>query len=387
MRISLSMLRWLSAGILALVTLAVLLLAAVPAYADTGTYKINEYIVTLEPRNDGRVLITVAQQWEVLSGSIPWVTVGLPNRYFEIQSSGAAVRSASDGSGGGFYGVRLDLDKDYQPGQIFNVTFTVLQSHILERLTDQNMWRIDFQPGWYDSASIGYLEVRIISPVDYGSYSNVNPPPVVKGNIITWAKTNMSPGQRLDIKVESVDGSFLTATEPAVSSGFKLGTGFWVFVIILVLVGLMIVWRISAGRKEREAYIRSKATAIEDEMAKNPDKKKEIEDKFKEHLANDNLQADAQGRYYDRGFGGYVSPAIWWAILASPNRSFFGTPNSGNTTPPVHHTNPGCVHSCACVSCACACACACAGGGAAGCSRKTLHEFRKNQTKEVSTKS
>jgi hypothetical protein len=367
------MLRRLSAGILSLIILAVLLLAAIPAYADTGTYKINDYVVTLEPQNDGRVLITVQQQWQVLSGSIPWVTVGLPNRYFEIKGSNGAVRSVSDGSGGGFYGVRLDLDKDYQPGQIFNVSFTVLQGHILERLPDQGIWRIDYEPGWYDYASIGRLQINIISPVDYGSYASVSPPPVVTGNTLTWEKTNLSPGQRLDIKVESTDGSFLTTTEPAVSSGLKLGTGFWVFVVIIVLVGLMIVWRISAGRKEREAYIRSKATAIESEMATNPEKKKEVDEKFQEYIEKKNIQPDEQGRYYDRSYGGYVSPAIWWAVLASQQNR--------NVPPARPGSSSGCVHSCACVSCACACACACAGGGAAGCSRKTLHEFRNKQTK------
>jgi hypothetical protein len=375
------MLRRLSAGILALVILAVLLLAAVPAYADTGTYQINDYIVTLEPQNDGRVLITIEQEWQVLSGSIPWITVGLPNQYFEIKGSDGAARSVSDGSGSGFYGVRIDLDKDYQSGQTFNIEFTVLQGHILERLTDEKMWRIDYTPGWYDRASTGRLEVSLISPVAYESYSRVEPAPAVSGNIISWERTNLGAGQRLDIRVESVDGSFLTATEPAAAGG-GLSKTFWIIVGIVVAVGLLIIWRVSAGRKEREAYIRSKATAIEDQMAKDPEKKKEVEEKFEEYVEKKNLRADEQGRFYDRSYGGYISPAIWWAILATQNRNMINPP--GGTT--GHNTRPGCVSSCACVSCACACACACAGGGAAGCSRKTLHEFRTCQGREIEEK-
>jgi len=58
-----------------------------PAHAaDTGTYRISDYIITLEPQNDGQVRITVEQQWQVLSGDIPWVTVGLPNENFSIEN-------------------------------------------------------------------------------------------------------------------------------------------------------------------------------------------------------------------------------------------------------------------------------------------------------------
>jgi hypothetical protein len=379
------MLRRLSAGILVLaglIILAVLPLAVVPVYADTGTYKINDYVVTLVPQNDGRVLITVEQKWQVLSGSIPWVTVGLPNHYFEIQDFSGAASSVSDGSGSGFYGVRVDLDKDYQPGQTFNIKFTVLQGHIIDRLPDQSLWRIDYTPGWYDYATIDHLKVSIISPVPYESYLSTSPLLVVAGNTLSWEKTNLGPGQRLDVKVESADGSFLTAAEPDVSSGSGgggLGTGFWIIVGIVVVIGLLVVGSVAWNRKQQEAYIRSKATAIEDEMAKNPEKQKEVDEKFKEYVEKKNLEPDAQGRYFDRSRGDYITPAIWWAILASQQRNNVITPPGSSGA--SHTTRPGCV-SCACVSCACACACACAGGGAAGCSRKTLHEFRMSQTKK-----
>jgi hypothetical protein len=251
MRISLSVLRRLSAGILALV---VLLLVAAPVSADTGTYQINDYIVTLEPQNDGRVLITVEQEWQVLSGSIPWITVGLPNQDFEIRNFEGDVTGVSDGSGGGFYGVELKLDKDYQPGSTFNIKFTVLQNGLLERLTDENKWRIGYTPGWYDRASIGRLQVKLISPVAYDTYSAATPAPTVTGNTFTWGRTNVSPGGRLDIIVESVDGSFLTKETPALASSGGLGSGFWIFVIIIVVVGLLIVWGIRQSEETGRIY-------------------------------------------------------------------------------------------------------------------------------------
>jgi hypothetical protein len=360
------MLRWLSAGIL---VLALLLLAVASVSADTGTYKINNYIVTLEPQNDGRVLITVEQQWEVLSGSIPWVTVGLPNNKFEIRDFSGDVSRVSNGSSGGFYGVRVDLDEDYQPGQTFNLKFTVLQGNLLERLTDENKWRINYTPGWYDRAAIGHLQVNLISPVSYQTYITSNPMPAVNGNVVTWERTNVNPGGRLDIKVESADGSFLTAEEPKTSSGKGLGTGFYVVIGIIVVIGLLIVSKIRQTRKQRDEDIRRRATAIEQEMSKDPLKKQAVEEDFKEYVEKKKLQPDAQGRYYDSGYGGYMTPWIWAAVISSQHRPASPSPSSHT------HTRPSCV-ACACVSCACACACACAGGGAAGCSRKTLHECR-----------
>ncbi len=364
MRISLSMLRWLSAGIL---VLAVLLLAATPVFADTGTYKINNYVVTMEPQNDGRVLITVEQQWQVLSGDIPWVTVGLPNQNFEVKDFNGDVSKVSADNGGGFYGVRVDLNNDFQPGQTFNIKFTVLQGHILQRNTQQGTWSVQYTPGWYDQAPVAHLQVNFISPVSYQTYNSISPTPAVNGNILTWERNNINPGGRVDISVESTDGSFLTANEPKTGGG--LSTTFWVVIGIIVVVGLLIFWRVSAGKKEREAYIRSKATAIEAEAEKDPTKKQAIAEDFKDYIDKKKLQPDAQGRYYDPAYGNYMTPWIWAAIISNQNRSMMTPPSSSCVS------RPSCV-SCACVSCACACACACAGGGAAGCSRKTLHQCR-----------
>jgi hypothetical protein len=89
MRILSRMLRWLPAGICTLIAFT---LIATPAHADTGTYRITDYIVQLEPQNDGSVRITIEQDWVVNSGSIPWVTVGLPNSHFAIEGQGGAVK-------------------------------------------------------------------------------------------------------------------------------------------------------------------------------------------------------------------------------------------------------------------------------------------------------
>ncbi len=130
MRLS-AILPWrLSAGIFALILILAL---AVPLNAgDTGTYKLSDYVVTLEPQSSGQVKLTIEQQWQVLGGNIPWITVGLPNSSFSIVDySGAAARVSPENSGG-FTGVRIDLDQNYQASQNFQVKFTVLQSNLLE---------------------------------------------------------------------------------------------------------------------------------------------------------------------------------------------------------------------------------------------------------------
>ena len=249
MRISASMLRRLSAGIFALIFL---LAAVIPVLADTGTYGISNYIVTLEPQSSGKVKITVEQQWKVLSGDIPWVTVGLPNNNFSVENYSGAASKVSSANSNGFSGVRVDLDKDYQPGQTFDIKFTVLQGNLLERLTSDKKWRIDYTPGWYDRATIDLLQINLVSPVDYQTYSSVSPMPAsVNNNIITWDRLNLSPGSRFNVIVESTDGSFLSATASSGPSQSKgLGGTFFIIVAIIIVVGFLIFWGI---RKNRQA--------------------------------------------------------------------------------------------------------------------------------------
>jgi hypothetical protein len=357
----------LSAGILAIVFL---LLAVVPVFADTGTYKISDYVVTLEPQSDGQVRITVVQNWQVLSGDIPWITVGLPNKNFSIENYSGAASKVSAANGNGFTGVRVDLDKDYQPGQTFEIKFAVLQKNLLERLTSDKKWRINYTPGWYDRAPVDRLQISLVSPVDYQTYSSVSPmPSSVNSNFIIWERLNLSPGERFGIAVESTDGTFLLASVPTSSpQGGGLGKSFYVTVAIILVVGVLIFWGIRKNRQAMDARRKEQVLSIEEEMAADKHKKEEVEKGFESYVEKKNIMPDDQGRYYDRSYGDYITPAIWAGVIA-------GQFNRQDTNTSGTSYRPSCV-SCACVSCACACACACAGGGAAGCSRKTLHECR-----------
>jgi hypothetical protein len=359
MRVFKSMLRWLPAGIFALVLLVALALPA-SAAADTGTYQITNYVVTLEPQSSGQVRMTYQQEWKVISGQIPWITVGLANSNYTVDSFSEAVARVSTANSGGFTGVRVDLDKDYQPGESFKVQFVVLQADLVERMTSEKKWRINFTPGWYDNAITAHLQINLVSPVNTEAYSLLEPQPVTNNNTFTWEKSNVPGGARFNINVECLDGSFLSATVPVASQGPNIWVVVGIIAGILIVIYLLIVVAVRRRRQAQDADIKARVAATEKELKEDREKGKAAEKGFKEYVEEKGIKADEQGRYYDRSYGGYITPIIWMAVLSNQNRS----------------NQPQPTHTCACVSCACACACACAGGGAAGCSRKTLHECR-----------
>ena len=366
MRAFAAMLRWLSPGILAL---AAVLTVALPARADTGTYRILDYVTTLEPQSNGSVRITYEQTWQVLSGNIPWITVGLANANYSVQSWGGAAARVYGANSGGFVGVRADLDRTYLTGDKFSVKFVVLQNNLLERLTSEKKWRIDFTPGWYDNAEISHLGIRLVSPVSLDAYSLVRPVSTTSAEgVITWDRSNVARGGRFEIRVECLDGSFLSATTP----GAKKGPSPWPFVIgaiVVVAFIALIVAGVRRAKRARDAELKARIAATEQEMAQDKAKKEEVEKGFREYVIEKGMEPDAEGRYYDRGYGDYITPAIWAAVILSQQQQ--------RARDAAAAASGGYSCACACVSCACACACACAGGGAAGCSRKTLHECRE----------
>ena len=364
MRILNRVLRWLSAGICALI---VICLAVTPVLADTGTYGITDYRVRLEPQNDGNVKITITQDWVVNSGNIPWITVGLPNSHFAIEGKGDAANKVSADNSGGFTGVRIDLDKTYLPGETFRIQFTVLQSNLLERLPDQNQWRIAYTPGWYDNAMIDHMQINMVSPVDVGSYSSLVPQPdSTVNNIFTWEKTNLPPGAHFTVLVESPDGSFLTLPSKTIG-GSGLPTGIIILLVVAGVVVMLSIWAAIRAKQKRDEANTILIKETETELADDPQKKEKIEKGFEEYVDKKGIAPDEQGRYYDRSYGDYITPVIWAALLMR---------NNNNPRPPGTTGFIGTGHNCACacVSCACACACACAGGGAAGCTKKGFHE-------------
>ncbi len=363
MRVFKSMLRQLPAGIFGLILLLAAVLPAIAA--DTGTYEITDYVVTLEPQSSGQVRMTYQQEWKVLGGHIPWITVGTANSNFTVASYGEAASRVSAENSGGFTGVRVDLDKDYVSGESFKVQFVILQSNLLERLTQEKKWRINFTPGWYDNAVTDHLQINLVSPVNTETYSLLQPQPAIDNKTFTWVKANLSPGGRFNITVECLDGGFLSSTVPVKGQGPNTWVVVGIVAAILLGIYLLVTVLVRRYRQAKDAEITARIAATEKELAENKEKAEAAQKGFKEYVDEKGIQPDEQGRYYDRSYGGYITPIIWMAILSNQNRT---------VQQPTHSC------ACACVSCACACACACAGGGAAGCARKTLHECSECET-------
>jgi hypothetical protein len=362
--------------LIAAISFMALTLLPVPTYAaDTGTYEILNYTVELAPLSDGSVNMTYYQEWLCTGGHIPWVTVGTANSNFDIISTRGNVTSARDDSGGGWSGVRLTLDEDYTSGEKFTVSFSIVQRNLLERLTNEGKWRIDFTPGWYDNCVTDNLTITLNSPVPVGSYNFTPQPAQVIGNIVTW-QTGLARGETFNVRMESYDGSFLQPAEPT-------GPGFsWVWALIPVfIVGLFVVGIARSRRRERpstsEEYIFDEKGNLDDKLKEAKEKwdkdKKDTkfsdkeQARFDEFVAEKKLTPDINGNYYYNS--NFINPWIlFWALNSlsyrKPGMNVFTTRGAGTR-------GSSCIaHSCACVACACACACACAGGGAAGCAKK-----------------
>jgi hypothetical protein len=296
--------------------IGVICLAASVGWADTGTYRILAYRVRLAPHSDGTVQIDYYQTWRVESGHIPWITVGLPNANFKVQSSGLNARSVRDECEDGWSGVRINLDRDYRPGQTFEVQFTVKQRSLF--YSDAKNYWIAFSPGWYDRAPIDSLEIRIHSPAKLESVTAQPTPTAREGEELVWRRTGLAPGARAEVSI-TFPRNVLTQpipnavdVEPLSPQEDKLWSAVSTIVFIVVIVLLLLLLRALGHR--------------------------------------------AGGRYT----GGSISHGG-------------GSGGGGRVRTGGGGGFGGGGFSCACACVSCACACACAGGGGAGCSRKATH--------------
>ncbi len=276
------------------------------ATADTGTYEISEYRVTLVPLEDGVVEITYYQEWRVTGGNIPWITVGTANRRFTVlpDSAGGSARSVTPKSSGNWSGVHIALDREYLPGEIFEVSFKIRQRGLFYQA--DTGYRLDFIPGWYDRGKIGNLTVALEFFTELTGVSAGPEPSETAPQQLVWERTNLQPGERFRVGVTFPPTLFPDNIELAETSPYDKQGGsrvspvvgsllFFAFLVVIVVI----------------LFVCAKG-----------------------------------GRGSDYGGGGNVSIAG------------------------IHAATGGRVVSCACACVACACACACAGGGAAGCDRK-----------------
>jgi|Deesub1362A_J573_1020465.scaffolds.fasta_scaffold00022_141 hypothetical protein len=300
-----------------LISISVFFILFVYSYADTGKYRILSYKVYLTPRSDGRVEIEYYQKWLVTDGYIPWITVGTANSNYQIypeRNKGNIYRIYSNNSTN-WSGIKIELDKNYLPGETFEVGFTIIQSRLF--YADEENYRLDFTPGWYDRAITEKLtiSVRIFAPID--KVRATPPPTKIEDENLIWEVFNLGKGQKFNISI-SIPKNFIPNINPQVLKIKYTGTqaGDWLSIFIFFIIFFVFTIIIIILSKTRR-YGRG-------------------------------------GIIYTGGYRG-----------GSSGRTTGGGGGFG-----------GRASSCACACVSCACACACAGGGGAGCTKKLF--FPKN---------
>ncbi|MCJ7786424.1 MAG: hypothetical protein MUP41_21045 [Desulfobacterales bacterium] len=291
-------------------------------FADTGTYRILDYKVDLTPRSDGTVDIQYYQKWLVTGGNIPWITVGTPNDNFSIVGyGGAAIRITSVGQGG-WSGVRLDLDSDYQASQVFEVSFTIAERGLF--YADSQNYRLDFTPGWYDRATTDTLRISVKFFAKLETVKASPEPSLTSGEEIVWVKNNLGKGERFSISISFPQKLFPSMTGTINKTNLKESpnAGNIIFTImVMIVLAIIIIAAVLAPPSRRRPY--------------------------------------SGGRIF---YGGFFGGGSGKGGGIGGDKSTGGGGGFG-----------GASISCACACVSCACACACAGGGGAGCSRKVGH--------------
>lgn len=322
--------------------------AALPAYADTGTYNISEYRIVLSPQSDGAVEAEYSQTWEVTGGHIPWVTVGMPNSSYAILDYGGAASSVTPADEGTWSGVRVDLDRDYRRGETFTFNFRVNLTKVAysrgENVT------ISFTPGWYDRAETRDLSIELKGPESPDLLLQVSPEPSVReGGRLIW-RTSLGRGERFKIQLVYNAAAFPDFVTKGAGPGGRVKSDEYggygeaarngeagdgeavaspaVSAIVLIVVIIIFVLMIDAAKR---------------------------------------------GGY--RGRRGIFYGSYGWPTIFGSSRSGKGSDPSPGKRSGGGGGFGGRASGCACVACACACvscacACACAGGGGAGCARK-----------------
>ncbi|HPU61660.1 MAG TPA: hypothetical protein PK300_05920 [Bacillota bacterium] len=320
-----------------------------PVFADTGTYKIKDYAVEITPQPDGSWVAYYTQEWEVLSGSIPWVTVGLPNANYEVISwTGAATQVKPDNQGA-WSGVYVQLDNDYRRGESFNFGFKVIQQRVAYPKEGSHV-EFSFTPGWYDNSPVERMTITLDNPWSPEDLRYTSPTPTEQhDNKIVWV-TSLRPGQRFNVDFAFSPEVFTELRQtPRGSMPGASGEGEEMFdaaiigFIILFIFILLFLIIISAILRSRRRYYRPR-----------------------------------RGIYYGtpKPFVAPV-PAVPGTRLRRVPGKKGESPKSGDSKKSgsggggFGGRSSGCYCvSCACACVSCACACACAGGRGAGCAQK-----------------
>lgn len=221
---------------------------------DTGTYEIEDYTVTMAPKQNGSVEITYYQKWRVTGGHIPWITVGMANPAFSLihERTGKNITGIKAQNSRSWSGVRITLDKDYRAGETFEVEFAVLQNRLFYAHTEG--YRLHFIPGWYDRAVIKRMTIILNFFTRLEGVSAKPKPDLVESQSLSWEKFELRKGFKYPISIV-FPKSLFPGKIPIVSSKKASKSGSIIpVVIVFSLLGFFIILIIAAiaGSRKNE---------------------------------------------------------------------------------------------------------------------------------------
>lgn len=123
--------------------------------------EIQEERIYIETRADGSLDIRYHIRWKVLDssseGPLNWVKIGIPNVYVEnMEALSDTIQKISYYGSGGDY-VRLDLDRDYEAGEVVEMDFSIHQHRMYRE--EGGRYVYEFTPGWFDEMEIRNLSI------------------------------------------------------------------------------------------------------------------------------------------------------------------------------------------------------------------------------------
>ena len=221
---------------------------------DTGTYEIDDYAVTMAPKQNGSVEIAYYQKWRVTGGNIPWLTVGMPNSAFSLihERTSKNIMNIKPQNSRSWSGVRITLDRNYQAGETFEVEFAVLQNGLFYAHTGG--YRLHFIPGWYDRAEIKRMAVTLNFFTSLESVSAKPKPDMVESQSLSWEMFGLRNGFKFPISIvfpESLfPGKIPIASSKKVTKKSSAVPGITVISLLVIFV-ILIIAAIAGSRKNK----------------------------------------------------------------------------------------------------------------------------------------
>jgi hypothetical protein len=256
-------------GYILLILFGIIILNCISIQADTGTYHIENQIITLHIQSNRQVVIDYSTKWKVTGGNIPWVTVGLPNSDYTIQTFGGNAQDVKHYDSGGWSGVYVTLDKKYLSGEEFEFNFKVVQNNFVNKYGENAS--IKFTPVWWDNSQVDFMSISIIPPEGVKGVSTSSEPTKFEEGSVIWEFNNIENGGKrtvgLLMPIDAFPGLNETSnTAPISIFGGDSGDGggiIWVFIIgIFVVLGIFVIVKVIDSNSSYDSPSMSLSSAL-----------------------------------------------------------------------------------------------------------------------------